>query len=269
MGLFFAFKRVVGMAVQPLPVVFLLLLAGMALLTFTKRRKNAWLCLALGVAVLCVSSFPPLTRRIARGLEAEYEPFLALDPAAHDPYAIVVLGSGVAHPGDAAMPALTRLNDTARARLVEGVRLARVFPGARLVTSGYGMGLENCADAMAGAAAELGVSPDRIDRLTQSLDTGHEASLVKKLAGDRPVVVVTSAAHMPRTMALFREQGVAALPAPCDYIAPVSDATLSLVDRHRWRPRGVNISDSEEVWHEYMGLIYFQWFRTGSGTRDE
>lgn len=256
MSLFFHFKRFVGMAVQPLPLVYVFLFAGLALLVWTTRRRLTVACFVCAAFFLVASSLPVWTRATAGMLERRRRPVLEADAAANAPGAIVVLGSGVAHPGDAALPALTRLGDAARARLVEGVRLARLFPEARLVTSGYGMGLEGCADAMAEAAMELGVDGGRIDRLTESLDTAHEARLVRELVGDGKVILVTSAAHMPRAMAYFAQHGVDATPSPCDYLAPYSGATLSAVNRHRWRPKGEHITASEEVWHEAMGLAY-------------
>lgn len=259
MSWFFMFKRLIGMVVQPVGVVALLALAALLLSRRERWRRAAWWCAAAAAAVLLFSAFPPAARMAARTLERGPTPLKTPDGEA--PFAIVVLGSGVAHPGDAALPALTRLNDPARARLAEGVRLSRIFPGARLVVTGYGMGLENCGDAMAEAAMELGVAEERIDRLAHSLDTGHEAKLVKELVGDGKVVLVTSAAHMPRSLALFRERGIDATPSPCDYIAPVSDAVLRQVNWRRWRPQAKGLSDSEDVWHEFMGLAYARWLR--------
>lgn len=261
MDVFFLFKRVVGIVAQPLVLVYLLLFLGLALFALTRLRKTAWLFLSCSFVVLILTSFPILTRSLGRNLEKASEPFLVLDPSIIRADAIVVLGNGVAHPGDAAMPALTRLNDTARARLVEGVRLAGVFPDARLVVSGFGMGFENCADAMAGAAAELGIAPERITRLSSSLDTADEARQVGELVGDGQVVLVTSAVHMPRALGRFQENRIRTIPAPCDYIAPVSDRVLSDVNYRYWQPRGKSISDSEKIWHELMGLAYQRYFR--------
>lgn len=261
MGVFFLFKRVVGMVVQPLPTVIFFLLLALALCLFTRRRKNAIASLIAALIVLLASTFPPLVRYQASFLERKYAPLTAIGPEQKRPAAVVVLGNGVAHPGDGNMPALTRLNDCARARLVKGVRLWRQTPEAMLITTGYGMGLENCGDVMALAAEELGVAADKLHRFSESLDTEHEAGLVAKLVGDGEVVLVTSAVHMPRAMQYFADQGVKAVAAPCDYIAPLSDASFSAVNRSRWRPRGGSLADSEELWHEAMGLFYV-WVRS-------
>lgn len=263
MDLFFIFKRVVGMAMQPLMLVLALLLAAAFLLARARQKRwraAGWTMFVLAVTLLALTSWPPLARRTARVLETRYAPLMGEAAAEARPYAIVILGNGVAHPDDPALPALTRLNDTSRARLVEGVRLARLYPEARLITSGYGLGLENCADAMALAAMELGFDENRIDRLAGTLDTDDEARQVAEAVGDRPVILVTTAVHMPRAMESFRRRKVDAVPAPCDFISPVSDEVLSTVDVWRWRPRGIAISENEEMWHEFMGLLYKSWF---------
>lgn len=255
MDSFFYFKRIVGMLAQPLPAVFILALLGLLLL-IVRRKKMAAKFFLLSFAVLFAVSFPPLVRWQAAFLEHRHEPLLPSRAKGLAPWAVVVLGNGVAHPDDKGLPALSRLNDAARARLVEGVRLARMFPEARLVTTGFGMGLENCADAMAEAAAELGVDEERITRLAQAIDTENEASLVLDLAKEREIVLVTSAAHMPRAVSAFRALKIRAIASPCDYIAPLSDETMAAVNRERWRPRGGAIAESEELWHEYLGLAY-------------
>ncbi len=269
MGILFWIKRLVGVSARPLPVVFLLGLFGLGLLLFTVRprwRRWGWMLIGGAGLVLFAASFPPLARYGARNFESGQTPLLARDFELYHPKAVVVLGNGVAHPGDIAMPGLTRLNDTARARLVEGVRILAAYPGARLIVTGYGLGLENCADAMADAAVELGVAAERIDRLSQAVNTEHEAGLVAGLVGEGgegQVILVTTATHMPRALELFAREGLEAVPAPCDFIAPVSDDVLATVNRWRWRPAGKSVSDTEAVWHEYLGRIYYTFFERG------
>lgn len=274
MDILFWIKRLVGVSARPLPVVFLLGLFGLGLLLFAvrpRRRRWGWMLIGGAGLVLFAASFPPLARYGARKFEAGQTPLLARDFPRYAPRAVVVLGNGVAHPGDHAMPGLTRLNDTARARLVEGVRILAAYPDARLIVTGNGLGLENCADAMADAAVELGVAAGRIDRLPQALNTEHEAGLVAGLVGEgeRQVILVTTATHMPRALELFAREGLDAVPAPCDFIAPVSDDVLATVNRWRWRPAGKSVSDTEAVWHEYLGLLYYRFFDRGAPEGEE
>lgn len=265
---FLVFKRVVGMLLTPLPLVGLLLLLTVILWFAAKRIRFAWFCLVLAFLLLVSTAFPYPVRYLARRLEAFSNPVLPADVSEESkPSAIVILGSRVDFPGDARMPALTRLGGTARARLVEGVRLARLYPEAMLVTCGAAFGLEGAGDAMAEAAAELGVDSDRIRRASRAVDTAHEAKLARQLLGDaRDILLVTSAVHMTRAAECFRAEGFTIRPAPCDFAAPVSDDVLDVVNRHRWQPRGEYISRNEATWHELMGLAYRQWGKDDGGS---
>lgn len=275
MDLFWYFKRFVGMTAQPLPLFFFLMIAAYF---FWRRgaggdggtRKGAAACATLAALVMLLASLPPVVRFGAGLLEAGFEPVVdggvAVDGTA--PAAIVVLGSGVAFPGEPMMPALTRLSDAARARLAEGVRLSRLYPDAKLITSGHGAGLENCADAMAEAAEELGVDPGRIVRFSDSVDTAHEARLTRELMGDRLILLVTSASHMHRSLLWFAEAGVNAVPATCDFKTPISETGRKNIDLSRASPRGAAVADTDELWHEYLGIAYYRVSRMFAGAGD-
>jgi Uncharacterized conserved protein len=263
---FFFVKRLVGGLIQPVPIVLILLLLAFLLLirAGALRRLLGMVCLGLALALFAAVAFPYPVRSVARELEGNYRPVLDPDDVPYEPGYIVVLGNGVDHPGDAGLPGLTRLNHSARARLVEGVRLARLFPEAKLITCGFGRGLENCADAMRDAAIELGVDPTRIERVDKARDTEEEAAMACAIIRDSAVVLVTTAVHMERAVSLFGDCGATIIPSPCDFIAPQSDGSFREVTRYRWRPRGSNIVNNEKTWHELLGLAYL-WYRGDSG----
>jgi uncharacterized SAM-binding protein YcdF (DUF218 family) len=119
------------------------------------------------------------------------------------------------------MPGLAsshRLSSSALGRIVEGVRILRVLPEARLILSGPATGLHpSHATVLAQAAESLGIERGRVIYIDHARDTEDEANAVKKLVGDKNVALVTSAWHMPRSAALFRSAGVAAVPCPADF----------------------------------------------------
>ena len=58
-------------------------------------------------------------------------------------------------------------------------------------------------------------------------DTHDEATHVRALATERGwhrILLVTSATHMRRAAALFRTQGIEAIPVPCNFLTNVSTA---------------------------------------------
>ena len=53
----------------------------------------------------------------------------------------------------------------------------------------------------------------------QALDTEDESDAVRRQLGNEPLALVTSAWHMPRSVALFRAAGMDPLPCPTDFCA--------------------------------------------------
>ena len=95
---------------------------------------------------------------------------------------------------------------------------------------------------------------------THSHDTEEEVVLLAPLVRDQRFAVVTSAAHMPRTMQLFHAAGLYPQPAPTHF--------LDRENPHpNWRDFGLPDADSlaraEFAVHEYLGLAWLQvktWF---------
>jgi uncharacterized SAM-binding protein YcdF (DUF218 family) len=132
---------------------------------------------------------------------------------------VAVLGGGNGHtPG---MAALSLLSGSGRSRLTEGVRLLRLLPEAKLIVSGPGEQSRpdrpTHAVVLARAAMSLGIPEDRIELIDEARDTEEETAAIKRKVGNARVALVTSAFHMPRSMALARHAGVDAVPCPTDY----------------------------------------------------
>lgn len=235
----------------------LLLATFLVTLWFALRRR--WIplrcSLLLLTALLAVTMTPVIPDALATSLERTYPP---LDPATlpHGaaPPRILVLAAG--HVADTTLPPLTRLGPTTLARLVEGIRLHRLLPGSALVVSGASRDdPQPQAVTTAAAAVSLGVAQSAIARLDDPTTTCGEArAYVRTFGTHAPVILVTSALHLPRALQLFRQLGVTAIPAPADVqvkrspYAPRQFPRLS-VDR---------LALLDAVVHEYVGM---QWGR--------
>jgi uncharacterized SAM-binding protein YcdF (DUF218 family) len=109
-------------------------------------------------------------------------------------------------------------------RFVEAAILARRFPEARVAVSG-GTGTlflqgEADADIAPRLLTALGIAPDRLILENRSRNTYENALFTKRLVSPRAGetwLLITSAFHMPRSMALFRKAGFPVLPWPVDY----------------------------------------------------
>jgi uncharacterized SAM-binding protein YcdF (DUF218 family) len=183
-----------------------------------------------------------------RALEGDYRP-LAVPPS--DIKWIVVLGGGATSDPD--LPPAQRASRATLARAVEGVRLHRLLPEAKLVVSGAAvLGGGADADAMAAIARELGVPQAGIVVDAVSVDTESQARMMRQLVKGERCIVVTSAAHMRRSLALFRKAGLDALPAPTHFLSQ-RNASLSLGD---FFPRAGHIDGADVAAHEYLGLAW-------------
>ncbi len=132
-------------------------------------------------------------------------------------YHIMVLGAGVIHrPGYAATLQMTRPQ---LARLVEGVRLYRGLPRATVIGVGFTReGERSMAELLTSAAVELGVSPSDTAMLGAATTTMEEAMLYASRFGtETPLILVTSANHLPRAVRWFESAGIPIIPAPADF----------------------------------------------------
>jgi uncharacterized SAM-binding protein YcdF (DUF218 family) len=147
-------------------------------------------------------------------------------------------------------------------RYIAALRLAQRFPSARLVFSGGareepGKGpLETQAAVAAAILGQVGLDPSRIVFDEQSRDTCDHPRRVRALVQPTPGetwVVVTSAMHMPRTIACFRAAGWHdVIPYPTDFKVVLGgwDAGTFQV--------AANLALLDEALHEWVGLAYYR-----------
>ncbi len=103
-------------------------------------------------------------------------------------------------------------------------RLIKTYPEARYVVTG-GFSARNHpeyseADAAKQFLSEMGFNTDAIIFENQSRNTYENVVYSKKLLNIQPGekwILVTSAAHMPRSMALFKKADWTVIPYPVDY----------------------------------------------------
>lgn len=245
----FLIKKLVATFAMPLPMTLLLLLLA-ALLAIMGWRRGARGLAGGAVALLLLASWAPVADALLGPLESRHPPLLdarSLPAVSH----IVVLGSG--YHANADLPITSQLGDSAVIRLVEGVRLWRQAPQARLVLSGGNVfDRESVARGYGRLATALGVDALSIDMLEMPIDTASEAYAVLDLAGpDADIVLVTSASHMDRARRHFERVGLDVTPAPTRH------KTLG-EDRSRldyWVPSASHLRKTERAIYEYLGRI--------------
>lgn len=242
---FFA-KKALATFLQPLgAAAFLLFVAWLR-----RGRRDAIVFVCFAVFIIYASALPWLPQALASPLEEGLQPHVRMANA-RAPALIVVLSGGYS-------PNLTRqpwdeMNESTLRRTLEGVRLAKLYPQATLwLSGGDGRAEAKAAVSMARLAQQLGIPSTRIRIEADSLDTHDQALALAKAVGDTPMLLVTSAFHMRRSLALFRTAGCQPIAAPTDFISS-SQFRFSAYDL---RPGGDSIDDTGKALHEYQGLLW-------------
>jgi len=164
---------------------------------------------------------------------------------------VVVLGGG--HSSDPEFPLISQIGRSSLERLIEGIRIYRKYPEAKLLLSG-GSVFDPVpeADTMARVAMEIGIPESDIILETKSKDTKDQAKFIKSVIGSKPFVLVTAAFHMPRAMALFKKHGMNPIPSPIGHRVSEGQG----LSPHSFFPGTGNLRKAELAIHEYLGITW-------------
>jgi uncharacterized SAM-binding protein YcdF (DUF218 family) len=198
-----------------------ILLIGVLIL---KQRKNAQKALVvIALLVLWVSGNRWVAFGLMRSLEWQHIPEGEISPAD----VIVVLGGGTSEM-DYPRPMIEL--GSAGNRVLYTAKLFRDGKAPRILLSGGtiswdGNNPTTPAEQMGVLLEFMGIPADSLlyqDRSQNTYeDALYSAALVKE-KGINKIILVTSAFHMPRALALFEKQGIEVIPAPTDFRVTVS-----------------------------------------------
>jgi uncharacterized SAM-binding protein YcdF (DUF218 family) len=252
----FVLSKLLWIVMSPGNVLALALAAGVTVLAFGPqrwRRRGFTLTASVAGVLLALLIFP-VDAWLLRPLEERF-PVPAL-PERVD--GIIVLG-GMVDTASTAAWGRPKLNHEAD-RLTELVALARRYPQARLVfTGGTGAlvpGDEPTEAAVARDILErLGLPPERVLFEGQSRNTFENVRYSRDMVQPKPGerwVLITSAAHMPRSVGIFRRLDWPVLPDPVAF----------RLGRANGRPPSLDVAGTlfrlDEVVHEWVGLLAYR-----------
>jgi uncharacterized SAM-binding protein YcdF (DUF218 family) len=247
------------------PLGFASLMLVLALLTFWKRPRLAAIAIFLALLAILLPSNSWVSNNLVRSLEGQYLPTTI--PTAD---AIVVLGGAVRSQA-APRPWIdvTEAGD----RPIYGAQLYLqgkaplvILSGGRIEWQGGGSPAVSAESAdMAKLVEALGVPTNVILQDPTSLTTRENAVNVKKIMQDRGVqkiLLVTSAIHMPRSMAIFKKLGVDAIATPTDFLVSNqelkgSQSTLQAAILNLF-PNSANMEQFTHAFKEYFGLVIYR-----------
>jgi uncharacterized SAM-binding protein YcdF (DUF218 family) len=242
---------------SPSQLLLLCLIVGSVFVVFGRLRVARPLLLAGGLGLL-IFGLLPTAAYIANPLQTRF-------PQTDLPWQVtgIVLLSGGERPAISEAYGHPQVGIHGQ-RYVTTLMLAARFPQARIVYTGgarteQGKGpLETQTAVARGILGTVGLDPARITYEENSTDTCDNASNTRALVQpkqDDTWVVVTSAIHMPRTIACFRAAGwPRVIPQPADYQSIVSGLD---VDAGSFQV-AKNLVLLDMAVHEWLGLAYYR-----------
>ena len=222
-----------------------------------RRTRVARILLITGVAILRLFSSRIVSQALLLNLESQITGF-TVENAPPQPV-IIVLGGFLRSPS-ATRPRgeLTEAGD----RLITALRLFRAGKAPLILISGGDVpGLGTSAQTEAEAARVLlldfGVPDNAILVEKQSKSTAENAAFSRDMLAPRGIkraLLVTSAAHMPRAVGVFRKVGIDVSPVPADFLTgwPQPDWPFQIL------PDPSALNDSQIALHEYVGLLMYR-----------
>jgi len=239
---------------SPSQTILGLLVVGAFLLAFGRLRAGRVITVTAGAA-LVVFGLTPAADYIAHPLETRFP-----RPELPETITGIVLLSGSEAPAVSEVygePQIGAHGD----RYTTALRLAARYPNARIVYTGPPAEApdKGSLGTQTAVAMELlnslDLEPSRLSFEQASRDTCDNAANTRTLVSPKEGeawVVITSAMHMPRTVACFGAAGWPVIPYPTDY--------SSLTDRFDFGSIQMadNLNLLDLALHEWVGLAYYR-----------
>ncbi len=200
-----------------LPPASILALMLLGFLLIWSHRILGRLLITVGFLSLYGLSISPVSDALIAPLEADYRP---LDVKSVKADIIVALGCGAVDLSALGLEPMTT-NDSLE-RTVAAVKLYRQLHIPIVITGGAGdPARPQLSDAapMARMALDLGVPKQYLFVDNASFNTLASARNMKAAYDGKRMVLVTSAYHLKRSVALFQKQGLDVLPQPSGFLS--------------------------------------------------
>ncbi len=228
------------------------LLLGVALLWTEWARTGRWIASLAGLSLAVVAVLP-----VSAWMVTILEDRFPMPPPPQHVDGIIVLGGSVT-PGISEARGMATVNENAD-RLIAFVRLARLYPGSRLVFTGGGKpaqrGRATEAELSGRILDGLGLQADRVTFENRSTSTYENAIFTRDLVhprADETWLLVTSAWHMPRAVGSFESAGWPVVPYPVGYTT-----TGGLGWSLGFEPVR-HLAELRRALHEWVGLVVYR-----------
>lgn len=252
---FVTLSKILPLLIFPYFLILWLMLLGLVLLSF-KRLRGAAACTVAALAIAVVCGNPTLANHWYAQHERTIRP---LPPGAYPQTDVIIVLGGALGP-----PLPPRQNfdlSGATDRILHGVRLYRAGRAGAILLAGGNVfpqpGVEPESYYMAQLMREWGVPAPAILTEDRSRNTYENAIYSREVMAERgfnSALLVTSALHMPRAIAVFRSAGIEITPAPTDYQIVSTNEPRVL----RWLPTLGAMGTFTAVFREHLGIIAYR-----------
>lgn len=233
-----------------LPPTSILALMFLGFLLLWSHRFLGRLLIAASFFLLYGLSISPVSDSLMAPLEAEFRP---LDVKSVKADIIVVLGSGAVDLSSRGLESMP--SDCSLERVVAAVKLYRELHIPIVVTGGAGDPAKpqlSDAEPMGRLALDLGVPKKDVFVDNASFNTLASARNMKAAFGGKRMILVTSAYHLKRSVAMFRKQGLDVLPQPSGFVSGQRDPSF-----YAAIPRLAYLNTSSKALSERLSLAWY------------
>jgi uncharacterized SAM-binding protein YcdF (DUF218 family) len=260
-SMFIFLSKLLPLFVYPLGLACVLLLAA---LVNGSNHKRSRIFIILSLVILWLSSTSGISNLLARSLEWRYKP-----PEKIPTSEVIVLLGGGTEP--AVYPRSGVEINGAGDRVFYAAQLYKEGKAPLILLSGGEItwlndGSATPAEDMAKLLISLDIPRDALIIEDRSRNTYENALYAKELLGEKginKILLVTSAMHMPRSVALFEEQGFEVTPLPVDYSVVEDESTenqnsvlvtkiLNII------PNASNLGLTTNALKEYLGSFIYR-----------
>jgi uncharacterized SAM-binding protein YcdF (DUF218 family) len=242
---------------DPLFIVFVLILISFLLFLLNCKKKNSALVLLLSIVLIYGASIAPVANYLCYCLEKDYIKNQTAGSKNID--AIIVLGCGTKD-----IHALKTIFNSGieSLRVLHAVEVYNQTGTRFFVCVGKGEGKVSEAQAMARLAESLGVPKEKIRIEPNSKNTSENASEVNKMFGDKKINIglVTSAFHMKRSEHEFKKYFTNVVPLPAHYLYSSPGKNVVI----RYMPQSEELYKTSLALKEITGQL---WYSVKSVTR--
>lgn len=255
---FLFLSKLLPLFLYPLGLACLLLVVALVL----QWNRSRWVSLPIvgALIVLLIGGNSWVSSSLVRSLEWRHLPEEI--PSAE---AIVVLG-GAIRAASAPRPMID-VNEHGD-RVLYAAKLYQDRKAPLIIAAGgripwFGEERPESAD-MAILLQTLGVPASAIIEEPDSLNTYENAVNVREILearGIERIILVTSAFHMPRSLLIFKRQGINAIPAPTDFL--VTEPSLEGPDSLQetilsFLPGASHLEKTTSALKEYIGIVVYR-----------